>query len=152
MDFDSNDLKLPWSRRPSRWIMIAIALGSAAADSDNVDRGTLVVDAPRGTVVAIIGGSRDIGLDAAPNTVADKTHHSATDKPHHSNGANGSDVISVEFLRPLEYRDTVLLPHFEGATKVSIEVRVAMAAEPENCSYRVVLRGIFATNVSLTVF
>ena len=47
--------------------MIAIALGSAAADSGNiaVDRGTVVVDAPRGTVAAIIGGSRGIGLDAA---------------------------------------------------------------------------------------
>jgi NAD(P)-dependent dehydrogenase (short-subunit alcohol dehydrogenase family) len=46
---------------PLRYIMVAIALaGSAAADSDNI-----VVDAPRGTVVAIIGGSRGIGLDAA---------------------------------------------------------------------------------------
>ena len=46
---------------PSRWIMVAVALaGSAAADSDNI-----AVDAPRGTVVAIIGGSRGIGLEAA---------------------------------------------------------------------------------------
>ena len=80
-----------------------------------------------------------------PNTVTDRTHHSMM------NRANGSDVISMEFLRPLEYRDTVLLPDFERATKVSIAVRVAMAAEPENCSYRVVLRGIFSKNVSLTV-